>query len=100
MCAIHEQVKAKVDLSQELKETINKQYNAIIKLGDILHESDFEFKVSNDVPYPEIRKDYLHKLDGMDILISEKGIDDFVRLAIAGSYFFDPELVKKLIINS
>ena len=95
VCAIHEQVKAQVDLSQELKETINKQYNAIIKLGDILHESDFKFKVSNDVPYPEIRKDYLHKLDGMDILISEKGIDDFVRLAIAGSYFFDPELVKK-----
>ena len=102
VCAIHEQVKAQVDLSQELKETINKQketvnkrYNAIIKLGDILHESDFKFKVSNDVTYPEIRKDYLHKLDGMDILISEKGINDFVRLAIAGSYFFDPELVKE-----
>ena len=99
VCAIHEQVKAQVDLSQELKETINKQYNAIIKLGDILHESDFKFKVSNDIPYPEIRKDYLHKLDGMDTLLVNLGDKKFIELAIAGSFFFDPRLVKKEIEN-
>lgn len=95
VCAIHEQVKAQVDLSQELKETINKQYNAIIKLGDILHESDFELNDPYNEEYPEIRKDYLHKLDGMDTLLSNIGDKKFIQLAIAGSYFFDPNLVQE-----
>ena len=101
VCAIHEQVKAQVDLSQELKETIklketiNKQYNAIIKLGDILHESDFELNDPYNGEYPEIRKDYLHKLDGMDTLLSNIGDKKFIQLAIAGSYFFDPNLVQE-----
>lgn len=76
-------------------EMLKSYYDAIIILCEILYKHDFKVIEANvNPPLIKIKKSNLHKLDGMDILLSNLGDKKFIQLAVAGSYFFDPELVK------
>ena len=71
-------------------------YDEVIWLGEYLYKHDFDQpgNTEREKPnYPNINKEYLHKLDGMDVLLISLGEDKFIQLALAGSYFFDPKLV-------
>ena len=72
-------------------------YERIIWLGECLYKHDFvpsdNLKQGKQY-YPKINKEYLHKLDGMDVLLTSLGEDKFIQLALAGSYFFDTKLVE------
>lgn len=75
-------------------------YDAIIIIGEILYKHDFKVIEANvDLPSIKMKKSNLHKLDGMDSLLVNLGDKKFIELAIAGSFFFDPRLVKKEIEN-
>lgn len=73
----------------------------INKLGKILYEHDFNIPLDFSVPdvskmRNKINKPDLHKIDGMEILLSYIPHDKFVKLAVAGSYFFHPDLVEQI----
>ena len=77
-------------------------YDRVIWLGEYLYKHDFDQPGSTEQEkpdYPKINKEYLHKLDGMDVLLTNLGEDKFIQLALAGSYFFDPKLVKKATLE-
>ena len=82
---------------------IKPYYNVSIVLGEILYKHNFtpQGDGSSEIQSPNINitKSYLHKLDGMDSLLVNLGDKKFIELAIAGSYFFDPGLVKAEIKN-
>jgi len=72
-------------------------YEKIIWLGECLYKHDFDQSGNTEQKrpnHPDINKEYLHKLDGMDVLLTNLGEDKFIQLALAGSYFFDTKLVK------
>ena len=82
---------------------IKPYYNVSIVLGEILYKHNFtpQGDGSSEIKSPNINitKSYLHKLDGMDSLLVNLGDKKFIELAIAGSFFFDPGLVKAEIKN-
>ena len=82
---------------------IKPYYNVSIVLGEILYKHNFtpqrDGSSEKKSPNINITKSYLHKLDGMDSLLVNLGDKKFIELAIAGSYFFDPGLVKEEIKN-
>ena len=71
-------------------EMLKSYYDAIIILCEILYKHDFKVIEANvNPPLIKIKKSNLHKLDGMDILLSNLGDKKFIQLAVAGSYFFN-----------
>lgn len=48
-----------------------------------------------DISRRKINKSDLHKIDGIEVLVSELGINKFVKMAVEQSYFFDPDIVRK-----
>lgn len=89
------------DLYGDNHNPIKPYYDDSIVLGEILYKHDFtpQGDGSSEIESPNINitKSYLHKLDGMDSLLVNLGDKKFIELAIAGSFFFDPGLVKKEI---
>lgn len=83
----------KIYESKKDNEKIKNYYYETIKLGEELYKYNFHLQ-QNEVERPSIRKDLLHKLDGMDVLRSKLGDKEFIKLAIEGSFFFSKDLVK------
>jgi len=77
-------------------------YKKVVVLGESLYRHNFIPDVNtyttttiND-KRQLIKRDYLHKLDGMEVLISHFSNEkEFIQMAVEGSYFFEPELVVK-----
>lgn len=82
----------KIYESNKDNENIKNYYCKTTKLGEELYKYNFHLQ-QNEVKRPSIRKDLLHKLDGMDVLRSKLGDEEFIKLAIEGSFFFSTELV-------
>lgn len=69
----------------------------LYKLRDIFNKHDImnnKINMVDEKNCVNIRKKYLHKLDGMDVLISKLEEKAFIQMAIAGSYFFSKDLVQ------
>ena len=82
-----------LDLSENYRENL---HTAILNLYDYLFKHKFNL---NNINIDEIRKsinkEYLHKLDGMDVLISHfKSDNEYIEMAVEGSYFFEANLVE------
>ena len=85
-----------LDLSENYRENL---HTAILNLYDYLFKHKFNL---NNINIDEIRKsinkEYLHKLDGMDVLISHfKSDNEYIEMAVEGSYFFEANLVKSVM---
>lgn len=74
------------------------RHSAFIALGNFLTE--YSYNPADDVNYEDvskmrncIKKSELHKLDGMDVLLSALGEEKFIKKAVSGSFFFSPTIV-------
>lgn len=74
-------------------------HSAFIALGDFLTE--YSYNPTDDFNKEDvnkmrkyIKKFELHKLDGMDVLLSALGEEAFIKEAVSGSFFFSPEIVE------
>lgn len=77
-------------------------YKKVVVLGESLYRHNFIPDVNTytnttiNNKRQHIKRDYLHKLDGMEVLISHFSDEkEFIKMAVEGSYFFEPELVVK-----
>ena len=77
-------------------------YKKVVVLGESLCRHNFIPDVNTytnttiNNKRQHIKRDYLHKLDGMEVLISHFSDEkEFIKMAVEGSYFFEPELVVK-----
>lgn len=75
-------------------------YKKVVVLGESLYRHNFipDVNTYTTINYKRqlIKRDYLHKLDGMEVLISHFSNEkEFIQMAVEGSYFFEPELVVK-----
>ena len=77
-------------------------YKKVVVLGESLYRHNFIPDVNTytnttiNNKRQLIKRDYLHKLDGMEVLISHFSDEkEFIQMAVEGSYFFEPELVVK-----
>jgi len=75
-------------------------YKKVVVLGESLYRHNFIPDVNTYTTINNkrqlIKRDYLHKLDGMEVLISHFSNEkEFIQMAVEGSYFFEPELVVK-----
>ena len=77
-------------------------YKKVVVLGGSLYRHNFIPDVNTytnttiNNKRQHIKRDYLHKLDGMEVLISHFSDEkEFIKMAVEGSYFFEPELVVK-----
>lgn len=82
-----------LDLSENYRENL---HTAILNLYDYLFKHKFNLNNLNiDEIRKSINKEYLHKLDGMDVLISHfKSDNEYIEMAVEGSYFFEANLVE------
>ena len=85
-----------LDLSENDRENL---HTAILNLQDYLFKHKFKLNNKNiDGIRKSINKEYLHKLDGMDVLISHfKTDEEYIKMAVEGSYFFEANLVKSVM---
>lgn len=80
-------------------DVIKEFYDNTVKLEEELYKRNFQLQQvsQQEVHRPTIRKDFLHKLDGMDVLRCELGDEKFIKLAVEGSFFFSKDLVEDSI---
>lgn len=98
---IYEIVKlAKIYCSDDKKDDWGNRHAAFVALGNFLNEHDYskheEVKDIAEMRY-NIPRNALRKQDGMDALLSILKVEEFVKMAVTGSYFFSKKLVSSQI---
>jgi hypothetical protein len=91
-----------ISVDEPNKTNWSNRHAAFVALGDFLTERNFEpvEDVENiNSTRGRVPKNSLRKIDGMDALLSLKDEKGFIKMAIDGSYFFEPELVRRQSVD-